>query len=772
MPKFPLVSVIIPTYQHGSVLPSTLAALFRQTLADFEVIVVDDGSTDGTAERLAPWLDRIRIIRQENSGAPVARNRGAAEARGEFVIFLDADARLRPDALELLVDALRRDQHATYAYASFALGWKKFRFWPFDGETLKGRNYIHTSALIRRARFPGFDEKLLRLQDWDLWLTMLERGDRGVFVDETLLFIAAQKHAGGMSRWVPSCLALLHRGCGGQARPPFGKLGLRNRNLESYAAAERIVREKHGLAPESAYPKPPVGPVRVFTTALLLLVLLELVSLTGFLLPDANVAAFAIIVAALTVVAYARPDVALLAVLAELIVGSQGGNLLSLPVGGLNISLRLALFMAVFTAWAARAAVGLVRGGEDRRAAMDWWRLLKERRLAVGYIAVLAAVAMGTVVGVLRGNGFGNVFFDANGYFFLALLPVVVAAWRRDTWPRLLAVGCAALTVSLAKALFVFYVYSHRVVGLARTMYVWVRDLRVGEITRMGEGGDFYRIFFQSHVYFLAAGLIAIVVILYARRPGTRPVALAAFASSALVLVLGLSRSFWVGCAAAGFALFGCLIWGRASWRVWRRFLWPVLPLAVAGVAVIAAVYAFPWPDRATGGASWMSVIGGRAVGLDDAAARSRWALLPALTEAGLKHPVIGSGFGTTVTYETSDPRQTASPAHGRYTTYAFEWGWHDMWLKFGFLGVGAFLYFLWAVAAPLVSVVRRSRQRFRDPEPGLAPEQKKAVLAFGTLLAVAAVAATSVFSPYLNHPLGLGFVIFAAGLGTHLLED
>lgn len=749
----PLVSIVIPAYQHGKELPLCLESLFRQSFRDFEVIVVNDGSTDDTLERLRPYRDRLTLINQENRGGNAAKNRGAAEARGEFIIFCDADVIMRPDGLEVLVDALRQHPEAAYAYSSFAFGWKKFISHQFDEAALRRRNYIHTTALIRRARFPGFDEDIRRLQDWDLWLTMLERGDRGFFVDEVLF--RCLPHRGGISLWVPAFFYAL----------PLRRLGLRLANLEKYWEAEAVIRAKHQLAPCRDVFDAPRGPASVFLTAFLLFVLLELVSFVGYRLPVMNVAAFLTVVALVAAVAAVRPDLAILAVFGELTAGSQGGYLLSLPVGGLAVSLRMGIFLAFFTVWAAQLAVAGLRGRASRTAALGWWRALRDQRLLYPFLAVLGMVAMGMAVGLARGNSFDNVFFDANAFFFLGLLPPIVAAWRPDTLERLLAVVAAGMIVAVVKSLLILYFFSHRLFLVASTVYLWVRDTRVGEITLMG--GDYYRIFFQSQVFAVAAGLVALLMLLYVRDWRTRPGAMVVLTTAGVSLVLSLSRSFWFGLAAAVLTLAIILFWARAKKSVWRRLLLPVLPAAVASLLVILFVYAFPWPAR-TGSNAFAGILGSRLVEVNDAAAKSRWALLPVLTEAALRHPLVGSGLGTTVTYQTSDPRLLASSLKGTYTTYAFEWGWHDLWLKFGFLGLATYLYFLWVVVKPLLVFIAANRHHLRAPEPGLAAQQKKTVLAVGAVLSVVALLFTNVFSPYLNHPLGLGLLMAVVALGAH----
>ena len=104
----PQISVIIPTYNRADLLPLTIESVMAQTMPDWELIIVDDGSTDETATVLAPFLqdERIRYIRQENAGRSAARNHGARLARGDYFYFLDSDDELRLNSLTAHLAAL------------------------------------------------------------------------------------------------------------------------------------------------------------------------------------------------------------------------------------------------------------------------------------------------------------------------------------------------------------------------------------------------------------------------------------------------------------------------------------------------------------------------------------------------------------------------------------------------------------------------------------------------------------------------------------------
>src|SRR4051794_22002333 len=119
----PLVSVIIPTYKHRDYVLRTLESVFAQTFTDYEIIVVNDGSPDDTADVLRPLVEagRIRYIEQPNAGQASARNRGIAEARGEFIAMLDDDDLWPAGKLEWQVAEMHRDSDAVviYGFAEF-----------------------------------------------------------------------------------------------------------------------------------------------------------------------------------------------------------------------------------------------------------------------------------------------------------------------------------------------------------------------------------------------------------------------------------------------------------------------------------------------------------------------------------------------------------------------------------------------------------------------------------------------------------------------------
>jgi glycosyltransferase involved in cell wall biosynthesis len=101
----PTVSVIITTYNQAAYIPATIVSVLDQTYRDFEIILVDDGSTDSTSHDIVPYRDRLTYIRQANRGVPAARNVGIRHANGRLLAFLDGDDLWEPTKLQKQVEA-------------------------------------------------------------------------------------------------------------------------------------------------------------------------------------------------------------------------------------------------------------------------------------------------------------------------------------------------------------------------------------------------------------------------------------------------------------------------------------------------------------------------------------------------------------------------------------------------------------------------------------------------------------------------------------------
>jgi len=225
-----MISIIIPVYNQADKIGACLDSILEQSFKDYEIIIVNDGSTDNIGEVLSEYSEKAKLqtVNQANRGANSARNKGYNISSGEYLLFCDADIVLRNDMLEKMINIIKNTDYS-YAYSSHKFGFKKFPLWEFDEERLKKMPYIHTTSLIKRKDFPGFDLSVKRLQDWDLWLTMLENGKRGKWIPEYLFEVA---DGGTMSSWIPSFFYKLF---------PFLS------SVKKYKKSVEIIKKKHNI---------------------------------------------------------------------------------------------------------------------------------------------------------------------------------------------------------------------------------------------------------------------------------------------------------------------------------------------------------------------------------------------------------------------------------------------------------------------------------------------------------------------------------------------
>ena len=190
----PRLSVVVPCFNHGPFLAEAVESALAQTLAELEVIVVDDGSSDPDTRRILDSFQRERttVLRQPNRGCSVARNAGIRAARGQYILPLDADDRLCPDYAELAVQALDRDPELGIVYCHAEFFGRKSGPWHLPDFSLPGMlrgNQIFASAVYRRAdweRVGGYCEDLLLREDYDFWLSLLELERRVLRLDPCL----------------------------------------------------------------------------------------------------------------------------------------------------------------------------------------------------------------------------------------------------------------------------------------------------------------------------------------------------------------------------------------------------------------------------------------------------------------------------------------------------------------------------------------------------------------------------------------------------------
>ncbi len=207
----PLVSVIIPTFNRGWVIREAIDSVLNQTFGSFELIVVDDGSTDNTLDILAAYQDLITLIRQRNRGVSAARNRGVDSASGRFVAFLDSDDLWLPQKLNRQIEFFDSNPDALICQTE--------ETWFRDGVRVNpGKRHrkvsgmifgpsLHlclvspSAVMIKRSLFDEvgfFDESLPACEDYDMWLRVGYK--HPIFLIDTPLIIKRGGHADQLSK--------------------------------------------------------------------------------------------------------------------------------------------------------------------------------------------------------------------------------------------------------------------------------------------------------------------------------------------------------------------------------------------------------------------------------------------------------------------------------------------------------------------------------------------------------------------------------------------
>jgi glycosyltransferase involved in cell wall biosynthesis len=212
--KAPTISVVIPCYNGGKFLDLPLDSLARQTFRDFEVVIINDGSTDqATKDKLTTLDPSIRIVHQVNKGLSAARNTGFREATADLVLALDSDDQLEPTYLEETLHALQAAPEAGFVVTHIrqvgaAQAIEKRYVNAFD---VLFKNVTGYSMLMRKAAWQtagGYDETMRDgYEDWEFNLRLINSGYRGVAIDKPLFIYtvsaqgmlmshSSQRHAG------------------------------------------------------------------------------------------------------------------------------------------------------------------------------------------------------------------------------------------------------------------------------------------------------------------------------------------------------------------------------------------------------------------------------------------------------------------------------------------------------------------------------------------------------------------------------------------------
>lgn len=449
---------------------------------------------------------------------------------------------------------------------------------------------------------------------------------------------------------------------------------------------------------------------------------LELLSLTVFSWPALSWAIFFLIVILSLILALYRLEYGFLLLVSELIIASKGYLFSYGPW-----SWRLALFIILIIAWLYHSL-----------KAENLYSRFKQIPLPYYFLGLLIFFIIGVVQGYWYYGLVANFWSDLNAWLFFGILPAIVYVYYQNpdkrVYERLAQVALAAIVWLSIKTLIFFFIFSHDF-SWSYHLYRWIRVSGVGEITNIGF--NWPRIFLQSQVY---APIAFLFLLFFSSKRLAYYLLLVLFLMTTLI---SFSRSFWLGlCLAFIFSAF--ILIKRNSFKFWFKQSLSLVGLTLGSLVLIYVLAFFPYPKSLVSFSP--DLFQRRANFLEsEAAIASRWSLLTPLWQKVWEAPVLGQGFGTTITYKSSDPRILENHPDGNYTTYAFEWAYLDIFLKIGLLGLLAYLILLFKIL----------RQGFKD----------NTLLKSALMSALVFLMVTNIFTPYLNHPLGIAYLLFSSCL-------
>lgn len=218
-----LVTVAIPSYNYGHFIGEAIASVLAQTFTDYEIIAIDDGSTDNTKQTLQPFWDKIRYVKQENQGLSAARNKAICLAKGKYILFLDADDFLLPEMLENQVKAISTDDNLGLVVCGWHIAKESgeivsnVELWKHIGELtpealVKYRSLIPSATLFRRhwlQKVGGFSQSAFPAEDIDCVLKMLAQGCQSRWVKK--IGVCYRQHGQNITRNVSRQVAAFER---------------------------------------------------------------------------------------------------------------------------------------------------------------------------------------------------------------------------------------------------------------------------------------------------------------------------------------------------------------------------------------------------------------------------------------------------------------------------------------------------------------------------------------------------------------------------------
>ncbi|MFA6072231.1 MAG: hypothetical protein WC810_27025 [Janthinobacterium sp.] len=446
-----------------------------------------------------------------------------------------------------------------------------------------------------------------------------------------------------------------------------------------------------------------------------------------------------VIIVAIAVFIIARKNLllGLQIAIAELVIGSKG-YLFALSIGGINISIRLAIFLSLILAWLIYYS-----------AQSKFWKLIAKRVEIKLILAFIVMLVIGVINGLIHNYSLLNIFNDVNGYLYLGLLPVFYdAITSKDEHYKIIQILLAGSTFIALQTLFLAYVFFHNIEIANYFLYKWIRIAGLGEITKLSPDYFFYRIFLQSQIYIV----IAISIVVPILRTAVKKTGLFYFlAACYAALIISSSRSLWLGIITAltVSTFLTILIEHNKFQAIIKSTKFLVLKIGYIIIGAALAFFVVNVPIPIPPNYDMFNFVGQRFTITNEAAVSTRWKELLPIMNVIKKSPVIGSGFGTLATFNSDDPRiKNIKNPSGEVSTFSFEWGYFDTITEIGLIGLFILLAFL-------ASMVYDGYKKLIAES-----DETEKMLTFGLIIGLISLAVIHTFSPYLNHPLGLGYLM------------
>jgi O-antigen ligase len=438
-----------------------------------------------------------------------------------------------------------------------------------------------------------------------------------------------------------------------------------------------------------------------------------------------------------------RLEYGLLIVFGELLIGSMG-RMFVVNFGGFDLSIRMSFWAIIMLVFAGKFLWSL----KKHRKESGYLQAFKNFHFKYYFLIIGAFFILGVINALIGGNDKNLIFSDANGWlYYLLILPTIIVYTNKDNlaFKNLTSLFKAAVIWLSLKTFWLLYVFTHNL-SFSSEVYFWLRKTLVGEMTATLTGWP--RIFIQGQVFSALGLFFAFWTAVSGKITNWKKISLNIITAAlfAGVLLISFSRSFWLALLVTVVSLLICTWIFFSFKKMFIASAWLIVVFLIS-FALLYLTSVFPYPRSGSFNADFAGRVD---IGnTEEAAISSRWSLLPVLTGEIKKSPFFGQGYGTTVTYISNDPRVLERDPSGSYTTHAFEWGYLDIWLKIGLLGLATYLALIFSLIKNAWKISLKNKD----------------VIILGLIGAFIFIAITNFFTPYLNHPLGIGIIVVGACL-------